>query len=73
MDGGRWWCGFHLRQPYTTRAPTVNPTRTPMIRNTTTRITSTVVLTRELDKPEGYIKNILNYYENKIRKRIRKL
>ncbi len=50
-----------MKQPYTTRAPTANPPSTPMIKNTITRITSTVVLTRAVvgleelefvDKPE---------------------
>ncbi len=36
-----------MKQPNTSRVPTVNPTSTPMIKMTITRITSTVVLTEE--------------------------
>ncbi len=40
-------------QPNVSRVPTVNPPSTPMIKMTTTRITSTVVLTGQLVHVDG--------------------
>ncbi len=59
---GRWcllWReDFHLKQPFTTRAPTVTTTIIPMIEDATTRIRNTVGLIGEsedgdfVDEPE---------------------
>ncbi len=42
-----------MKKPNTSRVPTVNPPNTPMIKITTTTLTSTVVLTGELVPVDG--------------------
>ncbi len=42
-----------MKKPNTSRVPPVNPPSTPMMKITTTRVTSTVVLTGQLVHVDG--------------------